>query len=80
MFTPVLNGYGYGWRIDRQFNRKRISHGGGINGFSTYISRFPEEKALVVVLSNYQNAPTGPIARDLAAVLFGEKYEIPKPK
>jgi CubicO group peptidase (beta-lactamase class C family) len=80
MFTPVLNDYGYGWRIDRQFGRKRISHGGGINGFSTYISRFPEEKALVVVLANYQNAPTGPIARDLAAILFGKKYEIPKPK
>src|SRR5262245_15545926 len=36
MFTPVKETYGYGWFIDKQFDRRRIGHGGGINGFSTY--------------------------------------------
>lgn len=29
-----------------------ISHGGGINGFSTFIARFADEKVTVVVLHN----------------------------
>ncbi|MBM3812915.1 MAG: beta-lactamase family protein [Acidimicrobiia bacterium] len=78
MFTPVRNNYGYGWMINKQFGRKLIAHGGGINGFSTAISRFPDEKALIVVLGNYMNAPAGPVARDVAAILFNEKYELPK--
>ncbi|MEP7272515.1 MAG: serine hydrolase [Acidobacteriota bacterium] len=78
MFTMVLNDYGYGWGVGTQFQRKHISHGGGINGFATFISRYPEEKVTVIVLSNFQQANAGKIARDLGAAVFGEPYEIPR--
>lgn len=77
MFTPGLNQYGYGFGILKQFARTMISHGGGINGFSTYIARYTEGKATIIVLSNLQQANSGRFARDLSAALFGEKYEIP---
>ena len=77
IYTPVKNEYGYGWGVSKMHNRTLYAHNGGINGFSTVILRFPVERATVIVLSNYEPAPTGNIARDLAAIMFGEKYELP---
>ena len=78
IFTPFKEKYGYGWGITNLFNRKRISHGGGINGFTTNISRYVDDDACIIVLSNFDHSPTSKISRDLAAILFGEKYELPK--
>lgn len=80
IFTPVKNNYGYGWNIGKQFDRREISHGGGIYGFATEISRFPDDKITVIVLCNVQGAPAGRVANDLAAIVFGAPYEIPKEK
>ncbi len=80
MTTPVKNNYAYGLGVETKFNRKMISHGGGINGFATFIARFPEEKLSIVVLRNadYGTPAPGRVMQDLAAIVFGEKYEIPK--
>ena len=55
MFTPYKDNYGYGWIIDKKFGATRYSHGGGIMGFVTTIERYPDEKLLVVALSNLEN-------------------------
>lgn len=78
MYTAVLDNYAYGWIVDTEFKRKRISHGGGINGFATLIARYPDEKVTIIVLSNLQSANAGKIGRDLGAALFGEPYELAK--
>ncbi|MDQ6787728.1 MAG: serine hydrolase [Acidobacteriota bacterium] len=78
IFTPFKSNYGYGWSISKKFDRQEISHGGGIYGFATEIDRFPADKVTVVVLSNVEGAPAGRIAGDLAAIVFGAAYEIPK--
>lgn len=80
IFTPFNETirYGYGWGIGKKFDRKEISHGGNIYGFSSEISRFPDDKLTVIVLSNMQSSPAGRIGDDLAAIYFGEKYEIPQ--
>lgn len=78
MFTPFKDDYGYGWVINKEFNRRQIDHGGGINGFSTCIRRYPDDDACVIVLSNVDTAPSGEISHDLAAILFGEKYQMPR--
>ncbi len=77
MFTAVRNDYGYGYRVNKLFNRRHATHGGGIEGFRTSIDRFPDDRLTVIVLSNYEAVAPGRIARDLAAVAFGEKYELP---
>lgn len=78
MFTPYQNNYGYGWSMVEWFDRPVISHGGGIDGFSTFGARFPEEELYVLVLSNMGSAPSGRFARDLSAIALGEDYEMPK--
>jgi len=78
MFTPFKDNYAYGWVVDRRFGRPRHVHGGGIMGFVTMLTRFPEEKLLVVALSNLEGAPVGPVANDLAAIALGKRYVIPR--
>ncbi|KAF0248466.1 MAG: penicillin-binding protein beta-lactamase class C [bacterium] len=74
MFTPVKMDYGYGWTIDSLNHHKCIRHGGWMIGFNNSIMRFPDEKMTIIVLSNIDSISANTIARDLAAILFGEKY------
>jgi CubicO group peptidase (beta-lactamase class C family) len=46
------SGYGLGWEIDTYRNRKRVHHGGIIEGSFSYISLLPEEKMGLVILTN----------------------------
>ncbi|MCI0660807.1 MAG: serine hydrolase [Acidobacteria bacterium] len=80
MMTVDKNNYAYGLGVNQQHNRKMVSHGGGINGFNTFLGRFPDEKVTVVVLRNADFGRLGPgqIANAMAAILFGEKYEVPR--
>lgn len=77
IFTPFKGDYAYGWMVTKRFNRKLISHGGGINGFATTIDRYPDDRACVIVLTNVEGSSVAPAARDLAAILFGENYRMP---
>jgi CubicO group peptidase (beta-lactamase class C family) len=78
MFTPRLGDYGDGWFITQLFDHKIESHEGGINGFASYIARYPDDDACVIVLANLQTAPSGRIGKGLGAILFGQPYEMPK--
>jgi len=78
MFTPVTGNYGYGWFVNKQFNRLAISHPGGVPGSAAMITRYPEEKLLIVMLSNLQDSRIIRASNDLGAIVLGEKYELPK--
>jgi CubicO group peptidase (beta-lactamase class C family) len=78
MFAPVKDNYAYGWQMSRRSGRQQQAHGGGINGFATYILRVPDEKLLVVVLSNVVPSPPGRMAGELAAIVLGEPYTAPQ--
>jgi len=79
MMTPVKNDYAYGLGVQIRGARKTISHGGGINGFSTSIARLVDEKMTIVVLRNVDYGSPGPgqVSAALTAIALGEKYEIP---
>jgi CubicO group peptidase (beta-lactamase class C family) len=78
MFTPFTKNYGYGWGIVTLFNRKMTGHNGDMEGFQTNISRFTEDDVCIIVLSNFGHAPIGKISMELAAVVFGEEYQVPQ--
>jgi CubicO group peptidase (beta-lactamase class C family) len=77
MYSPVKNDYAYGWMVAAKNGRKMIAHGGGINGFVTEILRYPDQKLCVAVLCNVLPQNVGQVARDLAAIAFGEPVEKP---
>lgn len=76
MFTPGLDHYGYGWAIfDKP--RKLVTHSGGINGFMTNISRFPDDDVCIIVLGNSESSESVNITNSLSAILFGNPYTLP---
>lgn len=81
MLTIELGNYAYGVAVSRMHNRRVVSHAGGINGFNTELARFPEDRVTIVVLRNadYGMPATARIAQSLAAIVFGEHYEVPLP-
>jgi CubicO group peptidase (beta-lactamase class C family) len=86
MFSPTiivdLSGskgyYGYGWYIDTHCGRNRHVHAGGFSGFRAIIARYPSEQLVVIALSNITGVSIELIAQDLAAIVLGESYEIPR--
>ena len=77
MLMPYKDGQGFGWAIQKEFNRKLIIQGGGINVFSASTRYYLDDDACTIVLSNSENADAGRIGHDLAAILFGKQYESP---
>jgi CubicO group peptidase (beta-lactamase class C family) len=78
MFTAVKNNYGYGWATGTVDGKAMQSHGGGINGFATFIGRIPSDDSLVVVLSNLQSANSQAVALDLMQLADGKTVDLPK--
>jgi hypothetical protein len=68
-----LTRYGYGWTFHDLAGKKVLEHGGDINGFSCDVLRIPEEKLLVVVLTNNTEAALRPdaVTNRIAAYLLG---------
>jgi CubicO group peptidase (beta-lactamase class C family) len=86
MFSPAVRMglkepkeyYGYGWCIDTHFERDRQMHYGAIDGFRAIVSRYPAEQMVVIALSNVGEVSIERIANDLAAIVFGNSYKLPK--
>ncbi|HVT40511.1 MAG TPA: serine hydrolase [Gemmatimonadaceae bacterium] len=76
MTTPYLNDYGYGMMLRQEFGRPYVGHSGVIEGFTSFMARYPAEDLTIVVLSNLGDAPSVKIAHDLAAIVFGQPYEV----
>jgi CubicO group peptidase (beta-lactamase class C family) len=77
VFTPGLDVYGYGWMSDTLFERKRLRHTGALPGYTSQISKFPEEKITLIFFSNLDRAPMQRIVRDVSAIVFGKPYDLP---
>ena len=78
MFKPFKDNYAYGWSIGDYKGHKQVGHGGGINGFMTDFERFPEDGVCVAVLCNVVPSNPSKVARDLAAIVFGETVAPPR--
>lgn len=52
MLAPGLGHYGLGVSVESKQGFVRVSHGGGINGFLSWLALYPDRSAVVVVLSN----------------------------
>ncbi len=63
--------YGLGVNISSTFNRRVLSHGGGVSGFTSSNVVFPDDRVAVVVLTNQDSAgAAGPIAAGIPPLLI----------
>lgn len=82
MFTPYVSvpdmvgitvfGYGYGWFNGENKNHRMMFHTGRIEGFGSLNSIYPDDKVIVIVLSN-QRSQDVRIGIQLANIVFGDE-------
>jgi CubicO group peptidase (beta-lactamase class C family) len=86
MTTPFKNDYALGVVVQAANGRKVVQHGGGIDGFNTFLAYYPDSKVTVAVLANLNGQAPTQIATKLADLAHGgvvqltsERKEIPLP-
>ena len=72
MITPFRSNYALGVSVQTVAGRKVISHGGGIEGFTSLLAYYPETKLTVVVLANVNGPTPGELAQQLGKLAHGE--------
>ena len=72
MTTPFKNDYGFGVISAMQKGRRVISHNGGIDGFNTAMSYYPDTKTVVIVLSNVNGPVPDALVAQLAGLMHGD--------
>jgi hypothetical protein len=82
-FTPSVSiepgqSYAYGWFIFETPEHTLAEHSGGVNGFNTFVIRDPVEELYVLALSNVEDSDAQSVAQGLAAIAYGEPYELPE--
>lgn len=73
-YTPFLEGYGLGCWIDTLYQKLLISHGGNIEGFTSYFGRIEEDDVCVILLNNIYNREIESIGKAVLAILYEEPY------
>ncbi len=74
------NGYGYGWAIGKFRGASEISHGGGLNGFLSFLLRLPGKNFTVGIAANgAPNFSPQAIAHEVTELCLGMELE-PRPK
>jgi CubicO group peptidase (beta-lactamase class C family) len=64
--------YGYGVVISRlKFGRLLYYHGGGVEGFTSSIQRYPNDRVCIVILSNLASYKPWELGDHIASALFG---------
>ncbi len=65
-WTPGLEDYGFGWRIDEYAGRQRLHHSGSTSGFRNFMQRFPDDRLTIIVLTNRAEPDVQPLAEQVA--------------
>ncbi len=86
MTTPFKNDYAFGVMVQTTNGRKVVQHGGGIEGFNTFLAYYPDTRTTVAVLANLNgNAPDqiagklGDLAHGGTVTLTSDRKEITLP-
>jgi len=76
MLSPMHDGYAYGVEVEAIAGRQVVEHNGGINGFTSQLSRVPSEGLVVAVLSNIESHDPDQIAEAILKMAL-EGTEVP---
>lgn len=78
--TIFKDGYGYGWFIDSIYKKKIISHGGNIEGATSYFLMDPEDDICIILLNNITNVRLERVGNTILGVLLDKRYTVPRQK
>lgn len=72
--------YGYGWMTGEMYGHKSVGHNGGVHGFVSNFFMVPDDRTVVVVLSNDMNSQPEKVRRGVTSILYGKPFEVPENK
>jgi D-alanyl-D-alanine carboxypeptidase len=75
--TTIKDGYGLGIFKIPFYERSAFGHNGGIDGFSSSLAYFPEEKVSLAFCSNGMNFTMNDILIGILSCYFDKPYKIP---
>lgn len=68
----------YGWVLQENTDYgKTYLYQGAINGGGSWISRFVDNDAVLIILTNFEDVPLYDISADLSAIIFGRRADLP---
>jgi CubicO group peptidase (beta-lactamase class C family) len=76
MTTPFKGDYAFGVGVNTAGGRKSISHAGGIEGFNTQLTYYPDSKITVAVLANVNGNAPGQLATQLGTIAHGDTVRL----
>jgi CubicO group peptidase (beta-lactamase class C family) len=77
-FFDASGEHAYGWGArETKSKHKSIEQSGRDPGFSSHLALFSEDRLIVIVLGNLEDAAVNPLADDLAAISLGEEPVTP---
>ncbi len=68
--TPVSGSYAYGLASYEADGRRVVAHDGRVPGFTSDVSRYPDDDVTIIVLSNVQSGIGDSMRRDLRSIVF----------
>lgn len=71
--------YGFGWYISEYRGLRNIYHTGDSIGFRTYLSRFPDQKFTVIILSNHHDVKLPEIGKKITDLYLFETKQVASP-
>jgi D-alanyl-D-alanine carboxypeptidase len=74
----MKDGYGFGLIQFPFFEKKAFGHTGGIDGFQSTASIFPDEKVAVSITINGASMPSNDILIGALSIYFGRDYKLPE--
>ena len=78
IMTALQEGYGYGLFQIPFYNSVGFGHTGGIDGFSSVYSHFPEDNISYALTSNGTNINNNDISIAVLSAIYDKPYEIPE--
>ena len=76
MTTPFKGDYALGVVVQTAGGRKVVQHGGGIDGFNTFLAYYPDTRLTVAVLANLNGRTPNEIATKLADLAHGAAVKL----
>lgn len=73
MFTPYRDGYGFGWKIIKEFDKRIALQSGRSDTFSVSVRLYPDDDTYIVLVARGENVDSAELTHDISAILF-EKH------
>ncbi len=78
LMKTMKDNYGMAMFITPFYDKKGYGHSGGIDGFTSLLTYFPEDKVAIAYTSNGKRYPTNDVAIAALSIYFNNPFTIPE--